>query len=84
MNTIALFEAKSKLSELLDRVQGGEELLITRHGIPVAKLVPAEKMSQRDVAAAINRWKHSRKGSLLNPPDAERLTVRELMDAGRK
>lgn len=84
MNTIALFEAKSKLSELLDRVQRGEELLITRHGVPVAKLVPAGKTSLQGVAAAVGLWKQCRKGSLLNSPDADRLTVRDLTDTGRR
>jgi len=34
------FEAKNKLGSLLDRVEAGEEVLITRHGRPVARLVP--------------------------------------------
>lgn len=84
MNTIGLFEAKTKLSELLDRVQDGEELVITRHGVPVAKLVPAGQSSRRDVSAAITQWRRFREGTVLNPPDAERVTVRELIEDGRK
>jgi prevent-host-death family protein len=41
--TVGAFEAKTKLSELLDRVERGEEVLITRHGKEVAKLVAVEK-----------------------------------------
>jgi prevent-host-death family protein len=37
--TVGAFEAKTKLSELLDRVERGEEVVITRHGKPVARLV---------------------------------------------
>jgi prevent-host-death family protein len=37
---IGAFEAKNKLGSLLDRVQDGEEIVITRHGRPVARLVP--------------------------------------------
>ncbi|MBY0336638.1 MAG: type II toxin-antitoxin system prevent-host-death family antitoxin [Acetobacteraceae bacterium] len=36
------YTAKAKLSELLDRVEAGEEVTITRRGKPVAKLVPVE------------------------------------------
>ena len=39
MTTVGAFEAKTKLSELLDRVERGEEIVITRHGKPVARLV---------------------------------------------
>lgn len=38
MAVVGTFEAKTKLSELLDRVERGEEFVITRHGKPVAKL----------------------------------------------
>lgn len=41
MTTVGAFEAKTKLSELLDRVEQGEEIVITRHGKPAARLVPA-------------------------------------------
>jgi prevent-host-death family protein len=40
METIGLFEAKTHLSELVARVEQGEEVIITRHNKPVAKLVP--------------------------------------------
>lgn len=38
--SIGAFEAKTKLSELLDRVEAGEVIVITRHGSPVATLQP--------------------------------------------
>jgi len=41
------FDAKAKLSEILDRVAEGEEITITRHGRPVAKIVPAMKRTKR-------------------------------------
>jgi prevent-host-death family protein len=47
MTEIGAFEAKNKLSELLDRVEGGEEVVITRRGQPVAKLVPVHSSSER-------------------------------------
>ena len=50
MTAIGAFEAKNKLSELLDRAEAGEEVVITRRGRPVAKLVPIS--GTRDVAKA--------------------------------
>jgi prevent-host-death family protein len=40
MHEIGAFEAKNRLGSLLDRVERGEEIVITRHGKPVARLVP--------------------------------------------
>jgi prevent-host-death family protein len=41
--TVGAFEAKTHLSELLARVEGGEEVMITKHGRPVARLVPVSQ-----------------------------------------
>jgi prevent-host-death family protein len=46
-------EAKAKLSELLDRAARGEEITITRHGKPVARIVPAAELPPRKPG----RWK---------------------------
>ncbi len=40
-NTVGAYEAKTQFSQLLERVAAGEEITITRHGTPVARLVPA-------------------------------------------
>ncbi|MEX2556671.1 MAG: type II toxin-antitoxin system Phd/YefM family antitoxin [Actinomycetota bacterium] len=40
MTEINVYEAKTHLSRLLDRAEGGEEIIITRHGRPVARLGP--------------------------------------------
>ena len=50
MREIGSFDAKNKLSELLTKAERGEEIIITRRGRPVAKLVPLS--SARDVEAA--------------------------------
>lgn len=42
MATINLAEAKAHLSELVDRAESGEDILITRHGRPVARLTSAQ------------------------------------------
>jgi prevent-host-death family protein len=40
-STVGAYEAKTRFSQLLERVAAGEEITITRHGHPVARLVPA-------------------------------------------
>jgi prevent-host-death family protein len=48
METIGAFQAKNTLGSLLDHVEQGEQIVITRHGRPVARLVPnAEKGMSR-------------------------------------
>lgn len=50
MESIGLFEAKTHLSELVARAERGEEVIITRHNRPVAKLVPISEVSPELVA----------------------------------
>ena len=50
MFEIGAFEAKNTLGSLLDRVERGEEVVITRHGKPVARLVPNEDRLNREQA----------------------------------
>jgi prevent-host-death family protein len=50
MESIGLFEAKTHLSELVARAEQGEEVIITRHNKPVAKLVPISEVSPELVA----------------------------------
>src|SRR6185437_4022074 len=53
MAHIGAFEAKTHLSELLDRVEAGEELVIARRGRPVAKLVPISDTRQQRASVAV-------------------------------
>lgn len=55
MTTIGAFEAKTHLSALLDRAAKGESFTITRHGMPVARLLPVTEPSAQRVAAVIHR-----------------------------
>jgi prevent-host-death family protein len=50
MREIGAFEAKNKLSELLDLAERGEEIIITRHGKEAARLVPPKGTAKRDEA----------------------------------
>lgn len=55
-NTVGAYEAKTHLSELLEKVEAGQEITITRHGSPVAKLVPVNrKATASEREAAIRR-----------------------------
>ena len=55
---VGSFEAKTKLSALLDRVERGEEVTITRHGGPIARLVPMPDgaASRHDKKIAALEW----------------------------
>ncbi len=79
MKTIGTFEAKTHLSELLARVSKGESIRITRRGIPVAKLVPAEEGEQKDLNKIVREIGEISKGASLGG-----LTIRELINEGRR
>ena len=52
MRSVGAFEAKNRLGQLLDLVEQGEEVTITRHGREVARLVPTQPIRSREVARA--------------------------------
>ncbi len=83
MITVGAFEAKTHLSQLLDQVAQGEEITITRHGEPVAKLVaPRSLTDRRQVAQQIAETRKSRKGQDRGRKPGTGL--HELIAAGRK
>jgi prevent-host-death family protein len=53
MVKVTAFEAKTRFGELLERVAQGEEVVITRHDRPVARLVPEGALRQDDVRRAV-------------------------------
>ena len=53
MGKVTALEAKTRLGELLDRVSHGEEIVITRHDKPVARLVPEGRPSLEQVRKAV-------------------------------
>ena len=53
MATVSAFEAKTRFGELLDRVSKGEEVVITRHDRPVARLIPEGARRLADVRRAV-------------------------------
>lgn len=83
MDEIGLFEAKNKLSELVDRAERGEEVVITRRGRPVAKLVPlAPKRDVEKARAAVKRIRELAKEMNLTSTTWE--DWKKLRDEGRK
>jgi prevent-host-death family protein len=82
MQEIGAFEAKNTLGTLLDRVERGEEIVITRHGKPVARLVPSSGRIDREQAhAAAERIRVRAKALKLGKFDWE--TLKADRDDGR-
>jgi prevent-host-death family protein len=63
MREIGAFEAKNKLGTLLDWVEAGEEILITRRGKPVARLVPDTQQAQAAAARIRSRAQALKRGA---------------------
>lgn len=78
--TIGTFEAKTKLAEILKRVQNGERITITRRGTPIAEIIPAGKRyDKQSVREAIDSLRQLRLGRKLG-----KLSIREMIDEGRR
>ena len=82
--TVGAFEAKTKFSELLERVSAGAEITITKHEKPVARLVPFDKPSQVELATLFARMEEFRARHPLNPKGLEKISYRDLIEEGRK
>lgn len=83
METVGTFDAKNRLSALLDKVEQGEEVVITRHGKPVARLVGVTEDFDRQKARQAADNLRKLKASL--PKDTLKgLSVREMIEEGRR
>jgi prevent-host-death family protein len=81
MKTVGLYEAKTHLGELISEVENGETLIVTRRGVPVARVTPiCDEFA--DAAAAIEDWRRFRKEHNIRLGGG--ITIRELIDEGRK
>ena len=79
MKTVGSYEAKTHLPRLLEEVERGAEIVITRHGKAIARLVPvAERFDDRRLRTAVESLKRFRHGRRLG--DA---TVKGLVEDGR-
>jgi prevent-host-death family protein len=79
MERIGVFEAKSRLSELLARAENGEEMVITKHGRPIARIVPADPVDRERVREAVEALKQRRTRWKLG-----NLSWKKLRDEGRR
>jgi prevent-host-death family protein len=79
MERIGIDDARSKLSELIERVQSGEEVVLTRHGEPVARLVPEKRRQKRSRAAAVARIR-----ALARKLDIRDVDIRKLIEESRR
>ncbi len=79
MAEVGAFEAKTHLPKLLERVQNGERFVITKHGHPIAELVPYRQREPEKIRAAIDNLKAFQQTHSLGG-----LSVREMIDEGRK
>ena len=79
MKTVSTFEAKTHLSALLDEVARGVEVVITRRGVAVARLVPAGSPRRTGAGDPIARAKTFAKGQTLGA-----LSWKKLRDKDRR
>jgi len=79
MIEVGSYEVKTHLPRLLDKVARGQRITITRHGVPVAMLVPIEEKSKMSRQEAVEAMKAFSKGRRL-----EGITIRQMIEEGRK
>ncbi len=79
VSAISDFEAKRHLPRLPERVRKGERFVITKHGDPVAELIPFRKRDPEKIRAAIEDLKTFQKAHSLGA-----VSVREMIEEGRK
>ena len=79
MLQVGAYEAKTRLSQLIDEAAKGEEIIITKHGVPVAALIPVAGPRQKNPREAIAAIKDFRRGRRLSG-----LPIREMIAEGRQ
>ncbi|MBC8167570.1 MAG: type II toxin-antitoxin system prevent-host-death family antitoxin [Bryobacteraceae bacterium] len=80
MDMIGAFEATTHLASLLDRVAKGEKIIITRHGVPAALLVPVgpseQKLSHKEIVEGMRELRKRVKPGTMS--------VRDMVNEGRR
>jgi prevent-host-death family protein len=79
METVGAYEAKTHLPKLLERVQKGERITITKHGVPVAVLQPPEAENKVDTKSVIHELRKFREKHSLG-----RISIRDMIEEGRR
>lgn len=80
---IGAFQAKTHFSQLIERVAKGEEITITKHDKPVARLVPADRPTREQVAKVFQQMDALRQSiQSANPQD--KTSLKDLINEGRR
>lgn len=79
MASVGVYEAKTKLPRLLSRVARGDRITITKHGVPIARLIPASRGRARSAKDIVRALLEFRKGRSLG-----RLSLRKAVATGRR
>jgi prevent-host-death family protein len=86
MGQVTAFDAKTRFGEILDRVAGGEEIIITRHDKPIARIIPEGRHSREDIRRAIAGLRDLRQQIARRSSGKPKLTSRQIkgfIDQGR-
>ncbi len=85
--SVTALEAKTRFGKLLDRVSQGEEVVVTRHDKPVARIIPEGRASQRAVRAAVTGLRELRASITKRRRGKPRVTatrIKTLIEEGRR
>lgn len=87
MASVTAFEAKTHFGQLLERVARGEEVVITRHEKPVARIVPEGRSNLEDIRAAAAGLRDLRQRiahRLGGKPKLTKARIKLLIEEGRR
>ena len=79
MPKVGAYDAKTHLPKLLERVEKGERFVITKHGKPVAELVPVTKRTPESIRAALESLKAFQATHSLGG-----ISLQEMIEQGRR
>ena len=81
LTTVTAFAAKTRFGELLDRVVQGEEIVITRHEKPVARMVPEGRPSREELGQTVDALFRLRERITARTRSQKPLTAAEIKSA---
>ena len=82
MQTIGSYQAKTNLSKLLEQVAQGKGYIITKHGVPIAMLVPPKNLSSVDYNSAVLQMKDFTNS--MKTKITKKVSIKEMKNEGRK
>lgn len=83
METVAVFEAKSRLSQILAAVEDGEEFTVTKRGEPIARIIPYRRQANDAKASASRRKLITSCRDSRDAQPAQDFDVRVAIEEGR-